>query len=257
MPTAAPINRSQSYALAALAAIELVHPMSDTDPKHHRRIRSYVLRDGRLTAGQQNAFNKQWPAMGIEFQSEPLDFATIFGNTNPVKLEIGFGNGESLVQMAAADPECNYLGIEVHRPGVGHLLIKAGELELSNLRVMRHDAIEVLDHCIKAQSLAGLFLFFPDPWHKKRHNKRRILNPAFIERLAKVIQPGGFFHAATDWQEYAEQMMEVLSSADDLFSNTANKGQYVARPNYRPLTKFEQRGKRLGHGVWDLIFLRC
>jgi len=230
--------------------------MPDTDPKYHRRIRSYVLRDGRLTPGQQRAFETHWPTMGIEFQSSPLDFETLFGNNNPVKLEIGFGNGESLVQMAAADPGCNYIGIEVHRPGVGHLLIKAGELGLTNLRVMRHDAIEVLDHCIGDGSLEGVFLFFPDPWHKKRHNKRRILNPEFVLRLARVIRAGGLFHAATDRKEYSEQMMEVLGDASEHFSNTASKGDYAIRPDYRPMTKFEQRGKRLGHGVWDLVFKR-
>jgi len=230
--------------------------MSDSNPKHHRRIRSYVLREGRLTHGQEKAFELYWPKMGIDYQPSTLDLTTIFGNDNPVKLEIGFGNGESLVKMAAADPKSNYLGIEVHSPGVGHLLLKAGELGITNLRVMRHDAIEVLDNCIGTHAITGLFLFFPDPWHKKRHHKRRILNPGFVERLNRVIRPGGFFHAATDWENYAEQMMEVLTNADQVFTNSAKPGEYVARPDYRPLTKFEQRGQRLGHGVWDLIFKR-
>lgn len=230
--------------------------MSNTDPKHHRQIRSYVLREGRLTQGQERAFELYWPIMGIDYQPEPLDLSAVFGNSHPVKLEIGFGNGESLVKMAAADPESNYLGIEVHSPGVGHLLLKAGELGIPNLRVMRHDAIEVLDNCIAPQALSGLFLFFPDPWHKKRHHKRRILNPDFVSKLAHIVRPGGFFHSATDWENYAEQMMRVLGESSDTFANTAGFGEYIKRPDYRPLTKFEQRGQRLGHGVWDLVFRR-
>ncbi|MCW8902861.1 tRNA (guanosine(46)-N7)-methyltransferase TrmB, partial [Sedimenticola sp.] len=180
----------------------------------------------------------------------------LFGNDRPVFLEIGFGNGESLASMAQAHPEHNYLGIEVHGPGVGHLLIRIETLGLENIRILRHDAIEVLKHCIPTNSLQGLFLFFPDPWHKKRHHKRRILNPDFVTELGRVIRPGGFFHAATDWEDYALQMMAVLSAADTLFENSAGAGQYTPRPDYRPLTKFEQRGHRLGHGVWDLIFIR-
>jgi tRNA (guanine-N7-)-methyltransferase len=229
--------------------------MSDTDPKHHRRIRSYVLREGRLTAGQQRAFDLLWPRFGIDFQSMGLDLEALFGNPNPTLLEIGFGNGESLARMAQADPQRNYLGIEVHGPGVGHLLMKIEELGLTNLRLIRHDAVEVLRQGITDGGLEGVFLFFPDPWHKKRHHKRRILQPEFVRELERVIRPGGFFHAATDWENYAKQMMEVLSSADG-FSNSAGDGQFLPRPDYRPLTKFEQRGQRLGHGVWDLIFIR-
>jgi tRNA (guanine-N7-)-methyltransferase len=230
--------------------------MSEGD-KRHRKIRSYVLREGRLTAGQERAFATLWPEFGIEYTSEQqLDLAVIFGNNNPVILEIGFGNGASLAQMAADNPEQNYLGIEVHSPGVGRLLLEIEERGLSNLRVMRHDAVEVLEHCIKPHSLDGVYLFFPDPWHKKKHHKRRILQPSFIQLLAHALKPGGVFHAATDWEHYAEQMMEVLSAADDLFSNTAGANTYSPRPEYRPVTKFEQRGERLGHGVWDLIFQR-
>jgi tRNA (guanine-N7-)-methyltransferase len=224
--------------------------------KHHRPIRSYVLREGRLTPGQQRAFDSNWPRFGIDYSGTPLDLPAIFSNDRPVFVEIGFGNGESLARMAQSHPENNYLGIEVHRPGVGHILLKTEELGLQNLRVMRHDAIEVLDHCLREQSIDGLFLFFPDPWHKKRHHKRRILKQSFVEKIARVIKHGGFFHAATDWEHYAEQMMSVMSNASDLFENSAGAGQFTPRPEYRPLTKFEQRGHRLGHGVWDLVFRR-
>lgn len=224
--------------------------------KPHRPIRSFVLRQGRLTVGQQRAFDSLWPRFGIDYDGQPIDFSALFGNDNPVFLEIGFGNGESLASMAQEHPEHNYLGIEVHGPGVGHLLIRIESLGLENIRILRHDAIEVLKHCITTNSLQGLFLFFPDPWHKKRHHKRRILNPDFVTELGRVIRPGGFFHAATDWEDYALQMMAVLSAADTLFENSAGAGQYTPRPDYRPLTKFEQRGHRLGHGVWDLIFIR-
>lgn len=224
--------------------------------KNHRPIRSFVLRQGRLTVGQQRAFDTLWPRFGLEYDAKPIDFSALFGNDQPVFLEIGFGNGESLASMAAEHPDRNYLGIEVHGPGVGHLLIQIENLGLKNIRILRHDAIDVLKHSIPDGSLQGLFLFFPDPWHKKRHHKRRILNREFVTELGRVIRPGGFFHAATDWENYAEQMMAVLSEADTLFENSAGAGQFTPRPDYRPLTKFEQRGQRLGHGVWDLIFTR-
>ena len=223
--------------------------------KKHRPIRSYVLREGRLTPGQERAFRELWPAWGVDFEAHrALDPGALFGNNNPVWLEIGFGNGESLAAYAQANPHINYLGIEVHGPGVGHLLLRIEELGLKNLRVMKHDAVEVLKSLPDA-SLEGIMLFFPDPWHKKKHHKRRILQPAFVEELARLIRPGGLFHAATDWEEYAEQMMQVLSDSE-AFENTAGDGHYSPRPESRPLTKFEQRGQRLGHGVWDLLFRR-
>lgn len=223
--------------------------------KKHRPIRSFVLREGRLTPGQERAFRELWPAWGVDFEAHrALDPVALFGNNNPVWLEIGFGNGESLAAYAQANPHINYLGIEVHGPGVGHLLLRIEELGLKNLRVMKHDAVEVLKSLPDA-SLEGIMLFFPDPWHKKKHHKRRILQPAFVEELARLIRPGGLFHAATDWQEYAEQMMQVLSDSQ-AFENTAGDGHYSPRPESRPLTKFEQRGQRLGHGVWDLLFRR-
>jgi len=228
-----------------------------------RTIRSFVLREGRVTPGQQRAFDELWPRFGIGSDDSldwpadiTLDLPSIFGNDHPVTLEIGFGNGDSLAEMASAAPERNFIGIEVHRPGVGHLLLKTEELGLSNLRVMRKDAVQVLKTALPAASLDRVQLFFPDPWHKKRHHKRRILQPAFIALLARVIRPGGHFHAATDWENYAEHMMVMLTAASDLFENTAGAGNYTPRPDYRPLTKFEQRGHRLGHGVWDLVFRR-
>lgn len=229
--------------------------MSEQEIKH-RAIKSYVLRTGRMTPGQERAFDRLWPKYGIDFTAAPLETGELFGNDRPLFIEIGFGNGESLAQMAHAHPENNYLGIEVHRPGVGHLLLKIEELGLDNLRVIQHDAVEVLSRSIVPATLAGVFLFFPDPWHKTRHHKRRILKPDFVALLEKVIAPGGIFHAATDWQPYAEQMMAVMSAATPAFGNSAGSGAFVPRPSYRPLTKFERRGQRLGHGVWDLIFRR-
>ena len=230
------------------------HP--DDVERPHRQIRSFVLREGRLTPGQQRAFDTLWPKWGLEFSGRELDLAAVFGNRKPVFVEIGFGNGESLAEMARRHPDRNYIGIEVHRPGVGHLLIKLDEFGCENVRVMRHDAVEVLQQMLTAASVQGVYLLFPDPWHKKRHHKRRILKPEFVDLLARVIRPGGFFHAATDWEDYAVQMLKVMSDADDRFVNQAPTGDYVPRPEDRPLTKFEQRGQRLGHGVWDLIFTR-
>ena len=230
--------------------------MQDEPQRPQRQIRSFVLREGRLTAGQQRAFDTLWPKWGLAFQTTTLDLVTVFGNDHPVFLEIGFGNGESLAQMAQRHPERNYLGIEVHRPGVGHLLLKLDELGCSNVRVMRHDAVEVLEKMIPTDGLGGVYLFFPDPWHKKRHHKRRILQPSLLDELARVIRPGGFFHAATDWQDYAGHMMAVLSEDTGRFDNSAGRGAFTQRPDERPLTKFEQRGQRLGHGVWDLVFVR-
>ncbi len=230
--------------------------MTESD-RPHRKIRSYVLREGRLTAGQERAFATLWPRFGIDFvPGQPLNLTTIFGNNNPIILEIGFGNGASLAEMAGNNPEQNYLGIEVHSPGVGRLLLDIEERGLTNLRVIRHDAVEVLESGIEPGSLNGVHLFFPDPWHKKRHHKRRILQPSLVELMAQALKSGGIFHAATDWEHYAEQMMEVLSAADDLFANCAGPGNFSPRPGYRPITKFELRGERLGHGVWDLIFRR-
>ncbi|VAX06724.1 tRNA (guanine(46)-N(7))-methyltransferase [hydrothermal vent metagenome] len=227
--------------------------MSDTTPKH-RPIRSFVLREGRFTTGQRNAYERCWPRFGVDYPAVGLlDFACLFGNNNPIYLEIGFGNGEALAKMAARHSERNYLGIEVHRPGVGHLMIRLEEEGLQNVRVMRHDAMEVLSNCLPESSLSGIMLFFPDPWHKTRHHKRRIVKPTFTNILARLVKSGGSIHMATDWEDYANQMMTVLSASAD-FRNSIGYGQFVLRPEDRPLTKFEQRGHRLGHGVWDLVF---
>jgi tRNA (guanine-N7-)-methyltransferase len=228
-----------------------------TDGRPRRAIRSFVLREGRLTAAQERAFSELWPRFGVDWTpGAPLDPAALFGNDRPVVLEVGFGNGESLAEMAERDPERNWLGIEVHRPGVGHLLLEIERRGLTNLRVMRHDAVEVLRAGIEPGALEAVQLFFPDPWPKKRHHKRRILSRELVDLLARVIRSGGIFHAATDWAPYAEQMLDVLDGASDLFENTAGTGAYAPRPAVRPLTKFEQRGERLGHPVADLIYRR-
>lgn len=216
-----------------------------------------MLREGRLTAAQERAFAELWPRFGLDWQpGEPLDLATPFGNDRPLVLEIGFGNGESLADMAEQDPDRNWLGIEVHRPGVGHLLLEIERRGLRNLRVMRHDAVEALRLGIPPGRLDAVQLFFPDPWPKRRHHKRRILSPELTALLARAIRRGGVFHAATDWEPYADQMLETLEAASDLFENTADGGGFAQRPAARPLTKFEQRGERLGHRVRDLVFRR-
>ncbi len=225
------------------------------EPAGRRPIRSFVLREGRMTRGQQRAFDTLWPRYGVDWSpGSPLDPRALFGADRPVYLEIGTGNGETLVQLAARHPGHAYLGVEVHRPGIGHLLQRAAGLGLENLRVVRGDAVALLDALPEA-SLAGVYLLFPDPWPKKRHHKRRILQPPLVERLVRVIRPGGLFHAATDWEEYAQQMLRLLS-AEPRLENTAGPGHFTPRPDWRPLTRFEQRGRRLGHGVWDLRFRR-
>ena len=218
-----------------------------------RGIKSFVLRAGRVGPGQQRALDELGPRYCLEYTDHPLDLATAFGNTHPVVLEIGFGMGETTARIAAAQPGCNFLGCEVHLPGVGALLKRIGELGLNNVRIVRHDAVQVLEHMIAPASLAGAHVFFPDPWHKKKHHKRRLIQPAFVALLASRLAPGGYLHCATDWQDYAEQMLTVLG-AEPLLANTADG--YARRPAYRPETKFERRGLRLGHGVWDLVFRR-
>ena len=226
-----------------------------TESKSMRTVRSFVRREGRLTPGQQKALDHLWPMFGIEETGPELDFDQLFGRTASRILEIGFGNGSSLAEMAAKQTDSDFIGVEVHRPGVGQLLKLIEHNQLSNLRVACTDAIELLKTRIADQSLDRVQLYFPDPWHKKRHHKRRIIQPAFVSLLAKKLKPGGHLHMATDWQDYAEQMLEDLSASDD-FENSALDGAYIPRPDYRPLTKFEQRGHRLGHGVWDLLFKR-
>jgi tRNA (guanine-N7-)-methyltransferase len=217
-----------------------------------RTIKSYVLRQGRLTSGQQQALDRLWPIYGIDFKPQRLDLDACFKRPAPLILEIGFGNGESLLRQAESSPQNNYLGIEVHRPGVGHLLRLADEAAITNLRVINHDAVEVLQQQIPDHSLDCVQLFFPDPWHKKRHHKRRIVSTEFIRLVSEKLKPGGLFHLATDWQDYAEHMLAEIEHTN-VFSNTAGKANYAQNTD-RPSTKFEHRGRRLGHGVWDLVF---
>ncbi len=226
------------------------------DGRYKRKVRSFVLRTGRLSEYQRQIMNDNWRVYGLDHQKEPFDFAKIYGNQHPVIMEIGFGMGKSLVEMAEQNPDKNYLGIEVHTPGVGACLAYALERNVKNLRVICHDATEILRDCIADHSLGGLQLFFPDPWHKAKHHKRRIVQAPFVESVIRKLQPNGFIHFATDWENYAEQMLLVLQSAVGL-RNVSATNDYIPRPDFRPLTKFEQRGHKLGHGVWDLYFIKA
>jgi len=221
---------------------------------HSRRIRSFVRREGRLTPGQQKALRTLWPDYGLAVEGE-IKPAQLFGRSAPVTLEIGFGNGASLAEMAANEPDSDFIGIEVHRPGVGRLLRKLQTCGLGNVRVFCHDAVEVMERNIPDASLHRALLFFPDPWPKKKHHKRRIVQPAFVALVARKLKTGGHFHMATDWQPYAEHMLTVMATSQD-FINCSVNGRYSDRPEYRPVTKFEKRGQRLGHAVWDLMFRR-
>jgi len=221
--------------------------------KHPRTIKSYVVRSGRMTPGQEKAYSDLWSLYGIAADEQILDFNQLFARQAPVILEIGFGMGDSLIEMAARHPDNNYLGIEVHRPGVGRLLGNINERALTNLRVMQFDAVEVLTKQIRDETLTAVYLFFPDPWHKTRHHKRRIVQDDFIQLIRKKLLIHGQFHMATDWEPYAVQMLETMSQAPG-FKNCARDGQYIPRPEHRPITKFERRGERLGHGVWDILF---
>jgi tRNA (guanine-N7-)-methyltransferase len=218
-----------------------------------RHIRSYVLRQGRVSQAQRRAVDDLLPTFGIPYAAIPLDFDALFGRKAPRVLEIGFGMGETTAEIAAANPQVDYVGIEVHTPGVGGLLRLIEAQRLSNIRIIQHDAMEVVQNMIPPASLAGVHVFFPDPWPKKRHHKRRLIQPAFAALLASRLQPGGYLHAATDWDEYAAQMLTVLS-AEPLLENTA--ASFAPRPSYRPQTRFESRGLRLGHAVRDVVFRR-
>lgn len=217
------------------------------------RIRSYVLRQGRVSNAQRRAHDTLLPRLGITFGEATLDLDAVFGRNAPRILEIGCGMGETTVAIAAAHPECDYIGIEVHTPGVGSLLKQIDEAGLSNVRVIQHDAVAVMDTMIPPSSLDGMHIFFPDPWPKKRQQKRRLIQSPFIALAASRLKPGGYLHAATDWQEYAEQILAVFS-AEPTLVNTATG--YAEKPAYRPQTKFETRGLKLGHGVWDIVFRR-
>lgn len=226
------------------------------DAGHLRTIRSFVLRTGRTTAGQAKAFADAGPKFLLPYSAAPLDIEAAFGRAAPTILEIGFGMGEATAQIAALLPEKNFLCCEVHTPGVGALLKRITEQGLSNIRILQHDAVQVLDHMLVPGSLDGVHIFFPDPWHKKKHNKRRLIQAPLVSKLVTRLKPGGYLHCATDWQPYAEQILEVLR-AEPLLKNTTDSADgYAPKPDYRPLTKFENRGIKLGHGVWDLVFER-
>jgi len=224
------------------------------NPTKLRRIRSFVKREGRMTAAQNHALEELLPRYGVTDPAHKIDLEQLFGRDAPRFLEIGFGMGSSLLEIAENNPQHDYLGIEVHRPGVGRLLIELDNRQLANLRLINHDAVEVLQQAIPENSLDGVYLFFPDPWHKKKHHKRRIVQPEFVQMVRRCLKPGGVFHLATDWQHYAEHMMSIVGSADGL-TNNAGKGRYSPREQ-RPETKYERRGQRLGHEVWDLIFIK-
>ena len=239
-----------------------MYAMTETENKEDlkaRRIRSFVLRQGRFTKGQAHALETQWPKYGVEYGLQRIDLNTLFGrsdlSTQPNKkiLEIGFGMGETTAKIAHTLPDCDFLAAEVHTPGVGALLKLIEEQALTNIRIIQHDVVEVLLNMIADNSLDGVHIFFPDPWHKKRHHKRRLIQAEFVKLLCSKIKIGGYLHVATDWQEYAEWVLEVLSGEPQL-KNTAT--DYSEKPSYRPLTKFENRGIKLGHGVWDMVFRR-
>ncbi len=242
-PTTAPVNASEG------APSHVAHP---------KTIKSFVKRAGRTTTGQAKAFETLGPQYLLPFAPHPLDPPAVFGRPGALVLEIGFGMGEATAHIARVRPDDNFLCCEVHEPGVGALLKRIGEQGLSNIRILQHDAVEVLEHMLPDASLDGIHIFFPDPWHKKKHNKRRLIQAPLVAQLARRLKPGAYIHCATDWQPYAEQMLAVLS-AEPLLHNTATEpalGGYASKPDYRPLTKFENRGLRLGHGVWDLVFAR-
>jgi tRNA (guanine-N7-)-methyltransferase len=240
----------------------------DGNPRARREVRSFVKRGGRATSSQLRAIEEQWPQLGIPAAavgpigadgtppaSPLLDFSQLFGRTAPVTLEIGFGDGEQLATLASLHPDRDYLGAEVHEPGVGHLLLRVEALGLTNVRVARHDAVELLRHQVPVGSLDEVLVYFPDPWHKKRHHKRRLIQPPFVELLLERLRIGGVFRLATDWEPYAHHMLEVLGAEPRLRNRSAD-GTFIPRPAERPITKFERRGYRLGHGTWDLAFER-
>lgn len=223
------------------------------DVAHPRTIRSFVRRTGRVTTGQAKAFEELGPKFVLPYTGQPLDPQAAFCRSGKLILEIGFGMGEATAHIARVRPDDNFLCCEVHEPGVGALLKRIGEQDIHNIRILQHDAVEVIDFMLPEGMLDGVHIFFPDPWHKKKHNKRRLIQSPLVAKLASRLKSGGYIHCATDWEPYAEQMLEVLS-AEALLANTAEG--YAPKPDYRPLTKFENRGLKLGHGVWDLVFVK-
>lgn len=220
-----------------------------------RKIQSFVRRSGRLTEGQKSGLNELWPDFGVDLPEEKIDLTSLFNKQQAIVLEIGFGNGDSLLEMAINTPNKNFLGIEVYEAGIGRLINEAYKHQLTNLKIIKADAVEVLKHHIEDNSFETFQLFFPDPWHKKKHHKRRIVQTDFLDLIFSKLQDGGTIHMATDWENYAEHMMETLEK-HPRFKNTMGAHNYSVRPKYRPITKFERRGERLGHGVWDLIFTK-
>lgn len=229
--------------------------MGSIEPSAHtmRTIKSFVLRQGHMTNAQQKAIDEHWARFGVDFQTDVVDLNALFGRTQAKVLEIGFGMGTATAQIAQRLPDTDFLAIDVHGPGVGNLCKLIHEHQLNNIRVMRHDAVEVVEHMLAEGSLQGIHIFFPDPWHKKRHHKRRLIQTPFVAKLLPKLAAGGYLHLATDWEDYAWQMLEVLRGFDEL-ENTAL--DFTPTPDYRPETKFEARGKRLGHGVWDVVFIK-
>ena len=228
-------------------------PKPFTPNPGHREIRSFVLRQGRFTPAQQRAFDELWPRFGLDYSGESRDYDTVFGRQALRVMEIGFGNGDALRFAARQDPTRDHIGLEVHAPGVGRLLNALAEDGSDHVRLYHHDAVEVLRHEVAEGSLDEVRIYFPDPWHKKRHNKRRLIQPAFAELLVSRLRVGGRLHAATDWQDYAEQMWDVLDATPGLVNRAGPRG-HVPRPDWRPQTHFETRGQKLGHGVWDLVY---
>jgi tRNA (guanine-N7-)-methyltransferase len=231
-------------------------PIDANKPPHSpplRPIKTFVLRAGRMGPGQSRAFDLYGPRFLVPYQPVRLDIGAVFGRDAPLILEIGFGMGDATAAIALARAQDNFLCCEVHAPGVGALLKRCGEQGIDNIRIVQHDAVQVLENMLVPEQLSGVHIFFPDPWHKARHHKRRLIQPAFVSRLLTRLKPGGYLHCATDWQPYAEQMLQVLSAEPGLINTTAD---YAPKPDYRPLTKFEHRGLKLGHGVWDLVFRR-
>ncbi len=228
---------------------------ADSPVTTRRGVRSFVLRQGRMTEGQKKAYDRSWPKYGLTREQGVIDPREVFGRDAMLNLEIGFGMGKSLAEMAAAAPEQDFIGVEVHLPGVGALLKDIEDRGLENVRIYNIDANDVIDLCLPDASLDRVMVFFPDPWHKKRHHKRRLIQPEFVQRVRHKLRVGGVLHLATDWENYAEHMMEVMEDAEG-FANSQGPGQYSPRPEDRPITKFEKRGERLGHGVWDLLFHR-
>jgi tRNA (guanine-N7-)-methyltransferase len=247
------IAKAMAWYNALVMANPLDNSSNHAENPEFRKVRSYVLRGGRLTEGQKRALEQLWPEYGVDLAEGSLEFDQLFGNTRPVVLDIGFGSGESTLKLAEMRPDENFLGVEVHPPGVGHLLLNLRKRDIKNVKVVCADAVALLQSHIADQQLQGMCLFFPDPWPKKRHHKRRIVQASFIDLLENKMRPGGFLHMATDWTPYAEHMLEVIEPRI-AFKNCSPSGDYCSRPEWRAMTKYERRGQRLGHQVHDMIF---